>query len=133
MASAREQMKTIETELERVRSEIAKLRIEEDTLKRLLAKFESGGAQLGQKRKRAPSVKPTVLDVMRKAGASGATSTEVAEAVKELVPEVGRDTVSSVLSRLKSDGALFYEGDRYFDIRYRSVSAPPPPPPSVFN
>ena len=121
MANAREQMKTIEAELHRIQAEIAKLRIEEETLRRLLAKIEGKG-YVAERKRRAPNVKPVVLDIMTKAGEVGATSTEVAEAVKEKVPEVAKDTVGSVLSRLKSDGALIYDGVRYFDSRFRSRS-----------
>ncbi len=123
MATAREQMKTVETELERVQGEMARLKIEEDTLKRLLAKMGSKAVPSGTPRKRAPNVKPVVLDIMESAGAVGATSAEVDMAVREKVPTVAKDTVASVLSRLKSDGALTFNGERYFHDKFRPRNA----------
>ena len=55
----------------------------------------------------------------------GATSTEVDELVRQKVPSVAKDTVGSVLSRLKGDGALVHDGERYYDKRF----APKPQPP----
>ena len=128
MPNARDQMKAIQSELERVQAEISKLRIEEDTLKRLLATLNGDPPK---RRKRAANVKPIVLEIMASAKREGATSVEVNELVREQVPTVAKDTVASVLSRLKSDGALVYDGERYYERRYdpskpRSVIQLPP-------
>jgi hypothetical protein len=55
---------------------------------------------------------------MHRAGFTGATSAEVDEAVRRQVPTVAKDTVGSVLSRLKSDGALTHDGERYYEKRF---------------
>lgn len=52
---------------------------------------------------------------MKVAGVNGASSAEVDEQVRARVPTVAKDTVGSVLSRLKSDGALVYVGERYYE------------------
>lgn len=121
MASARDQMKMIEAELERVRSEIERLRIEESVYLQLQAKLSGVPAPIERTRTRSPSVKPVVLDIMNEMGPAGATTTEVEQRVRMQVPSVAKDTVASVLSRLKSDGALVYEGERYFEKRYAPV------------
>ncbi len=120
MANARDQMKMLESELERVRSEIEKLRVEEALLLKMIGKMGGGNSPAAVKsaRTRSPSVKPIVLDIMREAGPRGATTNEVDEAVRLRVPSVAKDTVGSVLSRLKGDGALVYEGERYFEKRF---------------
>jgi hypothetical protein len=117
MASAREQMKIIDGELERVRAEIERLRAEEAVLMGLRSKM-SGDPEPKRSKTRSPNVKPVVLDVMHNAGPTGATSAEVDQLVREKVPTVAKDTVGSVLSRLKSDGALVYDGERYYEKQF---------------
>lgn len=114
MATARDQMKAIEAELERVRSEIQKLKIEEGALIRILSQI-SGKPVVSQRRRRASNVKSIVLDIVRATEQEGISSLEASELVKEKVPDVAKDTVSSVLSRLKGDGVLIFRNGKYFD------------------
>jgi len=116
VASARDQMKMIEEELRRVRAEIERLRIEEALLSKMHDKMS--GVPEQPARGRAMRVKPVVLDIMKSAGAAGATSAEVDLMVRERVPNVAKDTVGSILSRLKGDGALVYDGERYYEKRF---------------
>lgn len=127
MTTARDQMKLIQKELEEVRDKIHLLQIEEKVLVNLLAKLNGEEPAPKEARKRAPSVKPIVLDIMQRAGGWGATSADVATMVKEKVPDVAKDTVGSVLSRLKADGALVYRNDRYY------VKQLAPKEPSLLN
>ena len=120
MATAIEQRTMIESKLATIRSQIATLQAQEKVLSDLLAEMK--GEPAPQVRRRSPSVKPIVIDVMSAAGPAGATSREVDEAVRAKVPTVADDTVGSVLSRLKADGALVYVGERYYEKRF----APPP-------
>ena len=115
MANAREQQAMIEAKLQAIREQIATLKAQEKVLTDLLAEM-SGEPK--STRKRSPAIKPLVLDFMATVGESGATSKEVDDKVRESVPTVAQDTVGSVLSRLKSAGALVYEGDRYYEKRY---------------
>jgi hypothetical protein len=128
MATVRETMSTIKGELERVQREISALQIEEGILQKLLSKLSGEPAPQAKKAKRAVGITPLVLDVMRSAGATGATSGEVATRVEEKSPEVAKATVAAILSRLKSDGALVYAGDRYYEKQYA-----PPVTPSPFD
>ena len=126
MASVRENMKLIQGELQRVRDEIATLRVKEALLEDLLSKL-SGEPAPKRVKTRSPNVKPLVLDIMHEAGVSGATSAEVDQLVREKVPTVAKDTVGSVLSRLKSDGALVHDGERYYEKQFA------PEPKGPFN
>lgn len=126
MATAREQMKTIDAELERVRAEIAHLQTEEAILIRLRAKMGGESVEVVAPRKRSSSVKPLVLDLLRMAGSDGMTSADVGILVRERVPEVAKDTVGSVLSRLKADGALSYVGERYYEKKFAPKDTPNP-------
>ena len=115
MARVSEQMRIMDAELARIRSEIDRLRAQEEVIVKLRAQI--GGEPVvepKQPRKRSGSVKPVVIDYMQQVGFTGATSAEVDEAVRKAVPDVARDTVGSILSRLKSDGALVYVRDRYY-------------------
>lgn len=121
MASAREQMRLVEAELDRVRREIAKLRVEEALLEKMARKMRGepdAAPEAASTRTRSPSVKPLVLDIMRSVGDRGATTVEVDEQVRERIPTVAKDTVGSVLSRLKGDGVLVYAGERYYEKQF---------------
>jgi len=107
----------IEAKLKAIRDEIATLKAQEKVLMDLLA--EMSGKPIKAARTRSPSIKPLVLDIMAQAAEAGATTKEVDEAVRANVPTVAADTVGSVLSRLKSDGALVYVGERYYEKRFR--------------
>ena len=118
MANARDQMKTIDAELDRVRTAIALLRHEETILISLKAKMGGEPVETIAPRKRATSIKPLVIDLIHAAGAEGMASADVALRVKERVPDVAKDTVGSVLSRLKSEGAFVYVNERYYEKRF---------------
>jgi hypothetical protein len=119
-------MKIMEAELARIRAEIARLKIAEETIVQLMSKVSGTNQEVTPKvRSRSPAIKPLVLEIMHNAGAKGASSAEVDALVRQKVPTVADDTVGSVLSRLKSDNALSYVGDRYYERQFA--------PNSVFN
>ncbi len=118
-------MSIIKSQLDAVRAQIERLHVKEETLLELLR--EIAGEPVNEPkpaRKRAPNVKPHVLDFMREVGERGATSSEVDESVRALNPAVAKDTVGSVLSRLKADGALGYDGERYYEKRFTPSPRP---------
>lgn len=123
--NAREQMKTIDAMVARIDAEMERLRAQKEIL--LAAKVEMGGVPDKATRKRSANVKPVVLDTMGEAGFAGATSGEVDEIVRRKVPTVAKDTVGSILSRLKADGALVYDGERYYEKRFAPKPAPSDP------
>jgi hypothetical protein len=125
MANRATSMNTIKSELERVQQEIKTLQIEEGILQKLLSKLTGQpGPQI--KPKRAVGITPLVLDVVRLAGAQGATSSDVAVEVALREPSVAKASVASILSRLKSDGALIYVGDRYYEKQFAPAATASP-------
>ncbi len=119
MANARDQMKMIDEELARIEIEMQRLSAQKDVLMSLRAKMTGETVQAAPlPRKRSPNVKPLVIDTMREAGFVGATSSEVDAKVREQLPNVAKDTVGSILSRLKSDGALVHDGERYYEKQF---------------
>jgi hypothetical protein len=122
-------MKSFEEEVARIDAEIDRLKARRQAFLDAMA-MVSGVSPLPQDssapptRKRAANVKPLILEIMAQAEYNGATSTEVDDLVRLKVPTVAKDTVGSVLSRLKGDKALVHDGERYYDARF----APKPPP-----
>lgn len=125
MSAMGKKMQPLDAEITRLDAEIARLQGERAGL--LRAKELLTGEETPIKlepRKRVTSVKPLVLDIMSDVGAAGATTAEVDDRVRGMVPAVAKDTVGSVLSRLKSEGALVYEGDRYYEKRHAPERRP---------
>ena len=120
MPTAKEQTMKMQDKLSAIRKQIEELQIQERLLVELL------GEEVPTKpaRQRSPNIKPMVLDYMMAAAANGATTAEVDAFVRKAVPTVAKDTVGSILSRLKFDGALAHNGERYYEKRF----APQPRP-----
>lgn len=114
-------MQPLDDEIARLDAEIARLQGERAGLIKAKSLL-SGDAPAPVVKKRSANVKPLVLDVMRELGTAGGTSAEVAALVREKMPDVSKDTIASILSRLKFDGALVYENERYIEKRF-SLSA----------
>jgi hypothetical protein len=117
MASQGKKMKPLDDEIARLDAEIARLQGERAGLVRA-KQLLCGDPVEATQRKRAPSLKPQILDFMAHRGDRGATTAEVFEAISLFVEDVKKDSVGSILSRLKSEGALVYDGDRYYEKKY---------------
>jgi hypothetical protein len=124
MSSTGKKMKPLDDEIARLDAEIARLQGERAGLMRAKSLLTGDPEPPREPRKRAVSVKPLVLDIMASVGDAGATTAEVDAKVRESVPAVAKDTVGSILSRLKSEGALVYEGDRYYEKRFSPERRP---------
>ena len=121
MAIAGKKMKPIDDEIARIDAEINRLQGERIGLLRAKELLEGGISAVESMitpRRRSPNIKPLVLDIMASAAHAGATSNDVDRIVRERVPTVAKDTVGSILSRLKADGALAYVGERYYEKRF---------------
>ena len=79
-----------------------------------------------ERRKRTPNIKPLIIDIMIAAAHNGATSASVSAIVNQRAPSVAKNTVRCTLSRLKADGALVFDGERYYESRFASKSKPRP-------
>lgn len=119
MTALEKKMKPLDDEIQRIDTAIARLQIEREAIirARALLMGEPLLAPASQ-RKRSSNIKPLILDLMARAGTAGATGAVIADLVREQVPTVAKDTPGSVLSRLKADGALVYDGERYYDKRF---------------
>jgi hypothetical protein len=131
MSAIGKKMKPLDDEIKRVDGEIARLQGVRDGLVRARALMLGDADITIEVRKRSANIKPLILDIMRSAGPAGATSNEVSALVKERVPTVAKDTVGSVLSRLKADKALAHDGERYYDARFAPKTDQRPFEPKV--
>jgi hypothetical protein len=124
MATLKEKQAMMKEKLEAIRHEIAMLQAKEALLMELLNEEPKRKPARQPARQRSPAIKPLVIDYMASVGEAGATSKEVDEHIRTMVPSVAQDTVGSVLSRLKADGALVYEGERYYEKRFAPQNDP---------
>lgn len=71
------------------------------------------------------------MELVDVAGSAGVTAAEIVDRARTLGRELDRGSVSSLLSKFKSQGALTFDGERY----YPASKAPPPdsPPLRVVN
>jgi hypothetical protein len=83
--------------------------------------LSADGAAMGQKSR---NVKRTVLDLVNEAGKSGITAIEVVARAALRGRTLERASVSSLLSRLKREKTLTFDGERYFPA---TLTAPPDP------
>lgn len=119
MASRSKQMKVLDDLLAKKREELNRLQIEiatlEDARRRALGVAEAP-------RRRAPrsDVKNMVLKMLEEVGAAGLVATTAVELAEKRGTRLERGTVSSLLSRLKHDNIVRYDGNVY---RLVSVSA----------
>lgn len=109
-------MTDLRTRLDSIRREIEKLQAQEALLLDMLD-------ETPKPLKRAPkgAVKTTVLDLLEKVGRSGLNAAKAVKLVEAEGGEIDRGSVSSLLSRLKNDGIVVYDGDTYRLKKFSSI------------
>ena len=117
MTTRRENMKAIEDEIARLRSQREAISNRIEGLESALRLMSGGAADLRvpqQEKQRRGSVKTTVLDIVTSAAEAGVTVVQCVESANSKYGIIlDRASVSSLMSRLKKDDILFYDGDRY--------------------
>jgi hypothetical protein len=71
------------------------------------------------------NVKRTVMELVNEAGKLGVTAAEIVERAFAKGRTLERPSVSSLLSRFKREGALTFDGERYFPA---TIVSPPESP-----
>jgi hypothetical protein len=137
MSTNGKKMKPIDEEIARIDEQIARLQGRREGLLQAKGLMQGQGQAasepVAEPRKRSPNIKPLILNIMASAGPEGATSALVSARVKEAVPSVAKDTVGSTLSRLKADGALAFDGERYYEARFAPKGDSRPFEPKIVN
>jgi hypothetical protein len=111
-------MKAIEEAIARLEAERARIDGKIEGLREAIRLQAGGGNNIPEaserKRARRGNLKESVLDLAKTVGDRGLTADECVTMAREtkgieLVPA----SVSSLLSRLKNDGVVFFDGERY--------------------
>ena len=128
MASRGINMKAIEEEIARVTQQRDALSNRIDGLKRALSLINGDTAvltadlqhnesqlkaEVHKTRQRRGGLKNTVLDIVGDQAEQGLTVNECVAIAAKAGTTLDRASVSSLLSRLKKDDVLFYDGERY--------------------
>jgi hypothetical protein len=79
----------------------------------------------GPRRRTRRNVKGTVMDMIVEAGTAGVTAHEIVDKAAAGGRLLDRPSVSSLLSRLKREGVLSFDGERYHQTSAREVENSP--------
>jgi len=104
-------MKALEDRLSRIRSEMAKLRIQEELVLDMMR--EARGEPTLKKRAKRANVKRTVLDLLTAVGERGLNAAIAVDMAAKDGIDLDRGSVSSLLSRLKNEGTVTYDNEVY--------------------
>jgi len=94
--------------------QLQKLQIEMATIESLIRHHNGEPAVVEfSGRRRRSNVKGTLLDMLKEAGRGGLNAAKAVEISERRGESLERNTVSSLLSRLKADGVVSYDGTVY--------------------
>ncbi len=120
MATKKETMKAIQDLRDRKAAEVAELERRLSEAKIRLSTLDEAVAAAGGQAlpvrgtgKRQSNVKGTVMDLINDAGSVGVTAASIVEGAVAKGRALDRNSVSSLLSRLKREGTLTFDGERY--------------------
>jgi hypothetical protein len=99
----------MEAELEALKNKLAGVRLAIDVLEGNDADDDADDSG----RARRGAVKEALYALLKECGKTGLNAVTAVELAKKRGLELDRNTVSSTLSRMKKDGALDHDGERY--------------------
>lgn len=105
-------MNDMKARLDIIRRDIEKLRAQEALLLDMMDEGPPSHA-ISSVRAAKGSVKTTVLDLLKEAGRRGLNAATAVDLAKSKGIELERGSVSSLLSRLKTDDVVIYDGSVY--------------------
>lgn len=107
-------MKLLEEALAEKRQQMQKLQIEMATIESLIRRHNGEPAVVEfSGRRRRSNVKGMLLDMLKEVGPGGLNAAKAVEISEQRGEPLERNTVSSLLSRLKADGVVTYDGTFY--------------------
>ena len=128
MSTKKDTLKPLRDRRDKLRFELQMLQTRLDEVEVLLRTMAGDSAEpvpVVHKRVRRGDTKDIVLAMMEEAGEAGLSSQACVTRAKERHGvELQPASVSSLLSRLKADGVLFFDGERYRLKRYAGPRNP---------
>ena len=115
-------MKALTERLDLILREIEKLRAQESLIRDMIR--EANGEPKAKLRAPRSNVKQAVLDLLEEAGAAGLNATKAVEMAAQSGRSLERGTVSSLLSRLKNEGVVDYDGAVYRLLKHKVETGP---------
>ncbi|NAZ36159.1 hypothetical protein [Rubellimicrobium sp. CFH 75288] len=121
MKALQSRLDIVRREIDRIGREMEKARAQEALLLDMMRE-ESGKppAEASKVRARRFNIKTTVLELLERTGDSGLNAAIAVDMAATEGKAIERGSVSSVLSRLKNDGVVQYDGNVYRLIQRRS-------------
>ena len=129
----RREMKKLLAEKEKLQAEMAALDEKREHLQAKIAGLDyalltlNDGVPLDPAKQGQRRVKRTILDIVNTAGSSGVTTNDVIQKAKANGRELNESSVSSLLSRLKAEGTLVFDGERYRPTTSKGTHPTKPP------
>jgi len=119
-----EQRKAIERQRDRLLVEIEALRNKVAGLELALSLLGalSNSPEEQERPKENRGLRHTLTDLLREAGTTGLNATSAVEVAQRRGIHLERQSVASTLSRMKKDGDVLYNGDRYKLVQFASAS-----------
>jgi hypothetical protein len=129
MSGKREQMQKLMELKERYGATIAQHQRAIEALQNQLVGVDAAMRALGAEGGMPPTprrnVKRTILEVVQEAGKAGVTASEVISRAAAKGRTLNAGSVASLLSRMKQDGVLTFDGERYCLAGVQGPQEPP--------
>lgn len=115
-------MKALTERLDLILREIDKLKAQESLIRDMIR--EANGEPKVKLRAPRSNVKQAVLDLLEKVGTEGLNATMAVDMAANAGVTLERGTVSSLLSRLKNEGVVDYNGTVYRLAKFKGEPSP---------
>jgi hypothetical protein len=115
-------MKVLHERLQSILREMEKLKAQEDLIRDMIR--EANGEPKVKLRAPRSNVKQAILDLLEKAGETGLNAATAVETAAKAGMTLERGTVSSLLSRLKNEGVVAYDGSVYRLMKHKPEAGP---------
>lgn len=117
MQSLQDRLDSIRRDLDQALREVEKIKAQESLILDMMR--EARGEPKVKPRAPRSNVKQTVIELLEAAGADGTNASMAVEQAAKVGISVERGTVSSLLSRLKSEGVVWYDGNVYRLMKFK--------------